>query len=63
MQIQKGAYLFSAELDAAILRAFMLFIAYTNMRSKAKVAEVDARDLLKRTLLLFVRDDEKNNKK
>lgn len=59
MQIQKGTYLFSAQLDAAILKAFLFFIAYTNMRSKAKDAEVDARDLLKRTLLLFVHDDKK----
>ncbi len=58
IQIQNGTFVFSAEFDVAILRAFLVFIAYTNVRSKMKETEVDAKELLKRTLLLFVHDDE-----
>lgn len=58
MQIQYGGYLFSVGYDNAILKAFLVFIAFTNMKSKAQDSELDARELLKQTLGLFVHDDE-----
>ncbi len=56
LQIEKSAYLISETLDAAILKAFLVFIAFTNMRSKAKDAEMDSKELLKQMLGLFVHD-------
>lgn len=37
--------------------AFLVFIAFTNMRTKAKEAELDSKELLKQTLGLFVHDE------
>ena len=56
LQIQNGGNLISAEFDAAILKAFLVFIAFTNMRSKASVAEMDATKVLKGIGGLFVHD-------
>lgn len=58
MQIQFGGSLTTPAFDAAVLKAFLVFIAFTNMRSKAKDAELDSKDLLKQTLGLFVHDEE-----
>lgn len=57
LQIQNGGNLISAEFDAAILKAFLVFIAFTNMRSKASVAEMDAAKVLKGIGGLFVHDE------
>ena len=57
MQIQSGESLVSPGFDAAVLKAFLVFIAFTNMRSKAKDAELDSKELLKKTFRLFVHDD------
>jgi len=56
LQIEKGSYLISQELDTAVLKAFLVFIAFTNMRTKAKDTEVNIKDLFQRTLKLFVHD-------
>lgn len=56
LQIQFGNSLISKEFDYAILKAFLVYIAFTNMRTKAENADLDVKELLKRTLLLFERD-------
>lgn len=53
LQIQKGSYLISQSYDAAVLKAFLVFIAYTNMRTKWRDAEMDAKLILGQTLRLF----------
>lgn len=54
--IQCGGYLISEDFDVAILKAFLVYIAYTNMRVKAKEAEIDAKELLQGISGLFVKD-------
>ena len=56
MLIQNGVYLISESFDMAILKAFLVYIAYTNMRVKAKETEVEAEVLLQRISGLFVQD-------
>lgn len=56
MLIQNGTYLISESFDMAILKAFLVFIAYTNMRVKAKDTEVEAKELLERISGLFEHD-------
>ncbi len=58
MQIQYGGSLFSEGYDSAILKAFLVFIAFTNMKSKAQNSDLDSQVILKQTMGLFVRDDE-----
>lgn len=54
LQIQNDSYLVTKEYDAAVLKAFLVFIAFTNMRIKARDAELDVKELLRKTLLLFM---------
>ena len=56
VQIQHGKFLISEAGDAAVINAFLVFIAFTNMRSKQKDAQMDVKVLLQKTLLLFVDD-------
>ena len=56
MLIQNEGYLISEGYDMAILKAFLVFIAYTNMKVKAKETEIDAKELLERILGLFEHD-------
>ena len=56
LQIEKDCYLITQGIDTAVLKAFLVFIAFTNMRVKAKDAELDVRELYQRTLKLFVHD-------
>lgn len=56
VQIQDGGYLISEGGDAAVIKAFLVFIAFTNMRSKQKDAQLDVKELLRKTLLLFDHD-------
>jgi hypothetical protein len=58
LQIEKVDYLISEGFDTAILKAFLVFIAFTNMKAKSKEAEIDVKELTKKTMLLFVHDDE-----
>lgn len=56
IQIQDGGYLISESVDAAVIKAFLVYIAFTNMRSKQKDAQLDVKELLQKTLLLFEQD-------
>lgn len=56
MLIQNNCYMVSESFDMAVIKAFLVFIAFTNMRVKAKETEVDAKVLLKRISGLFVHD-------
>lgn len=56
MLIQNGKYLISESFDMAILKAFLVYIAYTNMRTKAKETEVEAKELIEKISGLFVHD-------
>lgn len=53
IQIQNDGNLLPGGYDVAVLKAFLVFIAFTNMRTKAKVAELDSKMLLKQTMGLF----------
>ncbi len=52
-QIENDRYLLSQGFDTAILKSFLVLIAFTNMRSKAKDAQIEVKDLLQRTFKLF----------
>ena len=54
--IQCDGFLMSESVDTAVLEAFLVFIAYTNMRVKGKETEVEAKELLQRISGLFVHD-------
>ena len=60
IQLQYNGFLISKEIDAAILRAFLVFIACTNMISKSREVDVQAKELLKRMLCLMFAHDEDN---
>ena len=54
--IQFDKFLFSESIDYSILKAFLVYIAYTNMRIKAKETEIDAKVVLDGISRLFVHD-------
>ncbi len=56
LQIQDDGYLISSGFDTAMLKAFLVYIAYTNMLMKAEAAEIDAKELLQKTVKLLVHD-------
>ena len=56
MLIQNEGYLISESFDLAVLKAFLVFIAYANMKVKAKETEIDAKELLERISGLFEHD-------
>lgn len=56
LQIENGSYLISKDFDAAILKAFLVFMAFANMRTKSREAKADINELLQQTLKLFVHD-------
>ena len=56
LQIEDGSYLISKDFDAAILKAFLVFMAFANMRTKSGEAKADIKELLQQTLKLFVHD-------
>lgn len=41
-----------------ILKAFWVFIAFTNMKTKAQVTALDVQELFKQTKDLFIHDDD-----
>lgn len=55
-QIEYDKYLISQEFDTAILKAFLVFMAFTNMRMKSKEIKIDAKELFIKTMKLFVHD-------
>ena len=58
MQLQYNGYFINKEIDGAILKAFLLFIAYTNMIVKSREVNVQAKDLLIRIVSLINAKDE-----
>ena len=58
IQIEYDSCLISDGYDVAILKAFLVFIAFTNMKTKAQSSDLETQELLKRTMGLFVHDDE-----
>ena len=54
--IQCDGSLLSESIDTAVLKAFLVFIAYTNMRVKGKETKIEAKELLQRISRLFVHD-------
>lgn len=46
MLIQNSCYLISESFDLSVLKAFLVYIAYTNMTAKAKNTEIEANVLL-----------------
>ena len=58
IQIQNKEYLVNEEIDGAILKAFLVFIACTNMVAKSHEVDVQAKELLKRMLNLMNAHDD-----
>lgn len=56
LQLEKDSCFIYKGLDNAVIKAFLVFIAFTNMRTKAKDTNLNTKDLLARTLKLFERD-------
>lgn len=56
-QIQYGGSLLSEGYDAAILKAFLVFISFTNMKTKAQSSDLDLKELYDHTRGLFIHDD------
>lgn len=54
LQLEKGDYIISEKIDGAVLKAFIVYIAYTNMRAKYQIMEIKTEDLLKKTLNLLI---------
>ena len=52
--VENDSFIISESLDNAILKAFLVFIAFTNMRSKAKDAQHDTKKLFQQTLKLLI---------
>lgn len=52
LQLQNGDYLFSEVYDTAVLKAFLVFMAFSNMSLKAREVKVDVAVLFKKAFLL-----------
>lgn len=61
LQLQNGDYLFSEVYDAAILKAFLVFMAFSNMSIKAREVKVDVDVLFKKAFLLDNSPKEEND--
>ena len=53
IQLQYTGFLISEDIDSAILKAFLVFIACTNMVTKSREVDVEAKDLLNRMFILI----------
>lgn len=59
IQLQYKSFLINEEIDGAILKAFLVFIACTNMVSKSHEIDIQAKNLLQRMLnLMDAHDDD-----
>lgn len=58
IQLQYKGYLISEDIDSAILKAFLVFIACTNMIVKSREVDVDSKELLARMLNLMDAHDD-----
>lgn len=54
--IQNGGYMISESFDESIIKAFLVYIAYTNMKAKAKDTEIEAKELYQQISKLFEHD-------
>ncbi|HBN04862.1 MAG TPA: hypothetical protein DD434_03605, partial [Bacteroidales bacterium] len=57
MQIQYNEPLITINVDGAILKAFLVFIAFSNMVSKSKDVEIKAKPLLSKIIRLMTTHD------
>lgn len=62
-QLEAHSYLFSADLDNAILKSFLVFLAFSAMKQKSKEMEINSKDLLVNIKGLFLRDKDIEEKK
>lgn len=53
MLIEYDRYLISEGIDYAILKAFLVYIAYTNVRAKWSAVDIDEKTLLEKTIKMF----------
>ena len=54
IQIQYHSPLISTEIDNAILKSFIVFIAFSNMVAKSKEAKIDPKELFTKIIKLFI---------
>ena len=47
------SYLFSVDIDNAILKSFLVFIAFSTMKQKSKDVEINSKDLLEKIIGLY----------
>lgn len=55
IQIQYHSPLISTEIDNAILKSFIVFIAFSNMVAKSKEAKIDPKELFTKIIKLFIK--------
>ena len=60
-QLESHSYLFSADLDNAILKSFLVFLAFSTMKQKSKEMDINTKDLLVNIKGLFLHDDDVEN--
>jgi hypothetical protein len=53
-QIQYATFFISSDIDAAVTRAFLIFIAYTNMISKSSEVDINSKELLTKIVRLLL---------
>ncbi|OCW92308.1 hypothetical protein A9168_16595 [Macellibacteroides sp. HH-ZS] len=58
LQIQNNDSLITDSIDAAILKAFIVFLAFTNMVSKSRDVELDVKTLLDKMIRLITTHDQ-----
>ena len=58
MQIQYNEPLITTNIDSAILKAFLVFIAFSNMVNKSKDVEIKTKPLLDKMIRLITTHDE-----
>ena len=56
-QLEGHSYIFSADIDNAILKSFLVFLAFSAMKQKSKEMEINSKDLLVNIKGLFLHDD------
>lgn len=57
-QIEYHSYLFSADIDNAILKSFLVFLAFSTMKQKSEDVEINTKDLLIKINGLFSHNEE-----
>ena len=57
-QLEGHSYLFSADFDNAILKSFLVFLAFSAMKQKSKEMEINSKELLVNIKGLFLHDND-----